>query len=161
MVGGILGPVWHLAHHRNDHTHEADGRTTPFDLGDDEEPALGHTHEAEEPAETHAHPHPHPHAHGHAGAHADLAHTPAEVHEPAAPARPSEAHHAAAPLPAPLDHGHASLAHFGLALLGAPVLLPLPAPEPGEWISAATRTATLRLFHPSFPLPRPPPVRIV
>ena len=63
----------------------------------------------------------------------------------------------ATPLPRPLDHGHGSLAHFGLALLGAPALLPVPAPEPGDWVAAVARTAVLTLFHPSFPLPRPPP----
>ena len=63
----------------------------------------------------------------------------------------------ATPLPRPLDHGHASLAHFGLALLCAPALLPVPGPEPGDWVAAVARTAVLTLFHPSFPLPRPPP----
>jgi hypothetical protein len=175
--GGFLGPVWHLTHHRNDHTHEADGRTAAFGLGDDEETGRGHTHahEAEEPsyghghglegkepaeelAESHPHLHAHPHARlGHAGAHEERAHAPAELHEPAAPPAPSDGRHAATPLPAPLDHGHASIAHFGLALLGAPALLAVPAPQPGEWVVVARSTAALRLFHPSFPRPRPPP----
>lgn len=123
--GGFLGPVWHLTHHRNDHTHEADGSTTALGQGDAEEPDHHHSHEAEEPAEEQA--------------------------------APSDGRHEATPLPAPLDHGHASIAHFGLALLGAPALLAVPAPQPGEWVVVARSTAALRLFHPSFPRPRPPP----
>jgi hypothetical protein len=57
----------------------------------------------------------------------------------------------------PLEHGHGSLAHFGLALLGAPPAVPLPKPEPGRDAPAVPRVTDVRLFQPSFPLPRPPP----
>ena len=163
--GGIIGPVWHLAQHRPDHTHEADVRAMPFALGATEEPAHGHARapDVEAPAEPAAtgHSHRHPHAHPH-------------QHDNAAPAPPSDGRPAATKItaggqvlnralraghdsrPDP-SHGHSSIAHFGLALLGAPALLPVPAPEPGEWVLPVARTAALRLFLPSFPPPRPPP----
>ena len=180
--GGILGPVWHLAHHQNDHTHEADERAIAFDLGAAEEPAHGHPHapdveaSTEAVAEADAHPHrnahphlhaqaqPHrrPHTHSYRDRHALSPASPdptlyAEPHEQAAPVPRPSGRPEATPLPTPLGHGHASIAHFGLALLGAPALLPVPAPERGEWLSIVARTAALGLFHPSFPLPRPPP----
>lgn len=171
--GGIIGPVWHVAHHRPDHTHEADERAMPFALGATEEPAHGHARAAdvEAPIEPAAEAHAHPHRHSPAHAHVHL-----EGQEPAGAARPSDGWHETTPLPATTKgqvlnrasrvghdsrpdpgHGHGSIAHFGLALLGAPALLPVPAPAPGEWVLPVARTATLRLFHPAFPLPRPPP----
>jgi hypothetical protein len=57
----------------------------------------------------------------------------------------------------PLDHGHGSLAHFGLALLGSPPAVAVPEPEPVRDVLVTPRPATLRLFQPSFPLSRPPP----
>lgn len=156
--GGIIGPVWHVAHHRPDHTHEADERAMPFALGATEEPAHGHAHAADVEAPivpaAGAHAHPHRHSHAHADVHL-------EGQEPAGAARPSDGRHRASRVghdsrPDP-GHGHGSIAHFGLALLGAPALLTVPAPEPGEWVLPVARTATLRLFHPAFPLPRPPP----
>jgi hypothetical protein len=146
--GGILGPVWHLAHHRNDHTHEADERAMPFALGATEEPAHGHAPDVEAPTEPAAEAHAHPHRHAHTQVHLEAT-TRGQVLN-----RALRAEHDSRPDP---GHGHGSIAHFGLALLGAPALLPVPAPEPGEWVFPVAKTATLRLFLPSFPLPRPPP----
>ena len=159
--GGIIGPVWHLAHHRPDHTHEADGRAMPFALGATEEPAHGHAHapDVEAPTGRAAKARPHPHRHSHARAHT---HVHLEGQEPAATTRGQvlnralQAEHDSRPDP---GHGHGSISHFGLALLGAPALLPVPAPAAGEWVLPVARTAALRLFLPSFPLPRPPPAR--
>lgn len=170
LGGGVLGPVWHLARHRNDHSHGADGQAIAFDLRAGGEPAHRHSHAAsagpaaQPKARAHAHAHPHAHSHPHRHPHAPTPHhsaPPAASHrEVAAPSAtrpaPPDAPQAA-PLPRPLGHGHGSLAHFGLALLGAPALVPVPEPEPGEWVPAVARTARLTLFHPSFPLPRPPP----
>jgi hypothetical protein len=57
----------------------------------------------------------------------------------------------------PLDHGHGSISHLGLALLGAPPALVVPRPEPRENRDLEARTAEARLFTPVFPRPRPPP----
>ena len=34
LGGGVFGPVWHLAHHRNDHSHGTDGQA-PLEGVDD------------------------------------------------------------------------------------------------------------------------------
>jgi hypothetical protein len=161
-VGGVLGPVWHLAHHRNDHSHGPDGQAVAFDLGA-AVPFHGHPQpprpkppgEPAPAARAHAHPH-HPHSHSAAHAHAPRA-TLAEPHQEVARAPLTTGAPQASPASSPLDHGHGSLAHLGLALLGTPALLPLPTPEPGEWVRAGARIAAPTLFRPSFPLPRPPP----
>jgi hypothetical protein len=172
LGGGVLGPVWHLSHHRNDHAHGTDGRAITFALGEVEAPAHGHPHapDMEPPAEAeaaagahpavHAHRHQHAHPHGRVQGHRRAQQDPAtnaETREQAGGQvlnRALRAAHDSRPDP---HHGHGSLAHFGLALLGVPALLPLPTPEPGDWVPAVARTAALGLFHPSFPLPRPPP----
>jgi hypothetical protein len=160
LGGGVLGPVWHLAHHQNDHSHGTDGQAIAFDLGGTASPAPGHPSaprvEPPAAARSHRHRHAHPHRALHAHAPRAAVAEPRQQVPPAPPSAPAGGPHAS-PVPPPLDHGHGSLAHFGLALLGAPALLPLPRPEPGDWVAAVARTAALTLFHPSFPLPRPPP----
>jgi hypothetical protein len=165
LGGGVLGPVWHLAHHQNDHSHGADGQAIAFDLGGTAAPAPGHPSAprveppAGPPAAARSHRHRHRHAHPHRAPHAHAPRAAAEPRPQVPPVPPSAPAGGpqASPVPPPLDHGHGSLAHLGLALLAAPALLPLPTPEPGEWVRPGARIAALTLFRPSFPLPRPPP----
>ena len=56
-----------------------------------------------------------------------------------------------------MPHGHGSLAHFGLALLPAPPPLELPVPASSGAAPPEERTQPAALYHPRFPLPRPPP----
>ena len=129
--------------------HPRGRREGGVDLGDDEEPVHGHrhAHEAEGPRgparaarslrrslprnsqsptltrSAHARLLAHPHPQSHPAAHAERAHTHAVLPtRPAGSGRARRAPRGHAP-PPPLDHGHASIAHFGLALLGAPALL--------------------------------------
>jgi hypothetical protein len=147
VLGGIVGPVCHLARHSADHTHGPDGATLalPVDLDGDHA------------AEPHHQPHPHHHDvqpaeldHDHGFHHdSDAGHDVDQ--EPAADRGPG-----ARPT-LPLDHGHGSPSHFGLALIASASPLPLPRPERREVLEVPAHTARARLSHPFFPLPRPPP----
>jgi hypothetical protein len=133
--GGVLAPVAHLAWHRPGHSHGPDGGTV-----------------------VHPQPraHPHPHAHPHEGH--DHADHHGEAHEPrrAAGETPPGAESAVTE-PLEVPHGHGSLAHFGLALLSAPPPLEVPGPAPSGAAPPEERTQSAALYHPRFPLPRPPP----
>lgn len=127
LCGAIAAPVWHLASHRPDHTHGADASTTVF-----------HVHAAGPEGERDHHHHD------------DVDHEIELALAPPEAARTS-------PVSTPLGHGHGSLAHFGVALLGAPPLVPLPAPEPRPESVVSASLEPLSFFQPAFPLPRPPP----
>jgi hypothetical protein len=155
LGGSVVAPVWHLARHPPDHTHGPGGSTVTFHVHGAE---ADHDHEvarslpAREPAKARrAHSHP-----GMAPAHDHAAERPAEG-APGPPAPRSEHGPCTSHVPIPLEHGHGSLAHFGLALLGAPPVVPVPEPEPTPDVVVVPRLAALRLLQPSFPRPRPPP----
>jgi hypothetical protein len=134
LCGGVGAPVWHLASHRPDHEHGPDGAATTFHVHADDDHDAHPDHDSED----------------HDGHDADLDHEHGEA--PRADERASTS-----PVPPPLDHGHGSLAHLGLALLGAPPVVPLPEPEPRPEAAVSASLEPLSLFQPSFPLPRPPP----
>jgi hypothetical protein len=184
LCGGVLGPVWHNASHRPDHSHGPDGASIAFHVHQNSE---AHAHEPAPVApktraraeitvpEAHGHPHVRGHhghghtdghGHGHSGPRAHRhGRGPVHVHEPEEPSRPPApkrpapraSEQASGAGSSPLEHGHGSLAHFGLALLGAPPLVALPAPEPRPELAVGASLAPRSLFQPSFPLPRPPP----
>jgi hypothetical protein len=144
VLGAIVGPVCHLARHRADHTHGPDGAALALPADVDDDHAAG--------------PHDHPQPHHHDDQPAELDHDHDAEHdvdqEPVAD-RDSGTRPAL-----PLDHGHGSISHFGLALIGTASPLPLPRPERRDVLEVPARTAQVRLFHPSFPLPRPPPAGV-
>lgn len=140
VVGGILGPVWHLAHHQNDHTHGGAQST-------------GHPHEHRIVDDAALVDWPSPEHHADSSGHAPIVAEGAHEHAP--PTAPESN----APQ-TPLDHGRGSVAHLGLVLFGAPALLPVPRPERGEHVFVVAAIAALSLFQPPCPLQRPPPSRI-
>jgi len=161
VPGGVLAPLAHLAWHRPDHAHGRAVASEVHHLGGSARPhraeGLGpggeapkepsrHEHAAE--ARWHRSPHGHPHPQPGPGQRATEA-TPAAGDDPAPPGPGAE----------PLDtaHGHGSLAHLGLALLSAPPPVPLPTPRLMGGLSRRENPRVAALFHPGFPLPRPPP----
>jgi len=161
VAGGILAPVAHLAWHRPDHVH---GKTAAFEVHASRgsarprgteglgpgawslEEASRHEHpaEARSPGLPHRHPHPHP-GFGHRTTEA----APAAEDNPATPDPGAE--------PLETTHGHGTLAHLGLALLSASPPLPLPTPRLVGALPRMGHPCVAALFHPRFPLPRPPP----
>lgn len=139
--GGVLLPAVHLAWHPANHSHGPGGsvgaseRTAPLERTG---------------AAPHAHPHPHPHS---PQAPDDTSARPAAAPRPDDASRgPTEARP-----PAPLGHGHGSLAHLDAALLSAPAPLALPAPGLIQILTPAGHVRVVALFHASLPRPRPPP----
>jgi hypothetical protein len=57
----------------------------------------------------------------------------------------------------PVDHGHGSPSHFGLALLPAPPPIEVPLPALAGPIPPQPRERPAVLHSASFPRPRPPP----
>lgn len=173
-AGGIAAPVIHLASHRSDHTHgaaagatvdraEHDSSSGAAQRGVEATPHAGEVRAAHHHPHTDRRPHTHTpragrvHRHGHGPAHRhDPAPLPTAAERPA-PSSPDEAHSTRARPEAPLPHGHASVSHFGVALVAAPPPMPLPLPEFHECVEPMAAPAAARLHDPSFPLPRPPP----
>ena len=161
VAGGVLAPVVHVAWHRPDHAH---GRAAAFevhpsrgsarphrteDLGPESWSREGASRPEHAPeAGGHGSPHGHPHPHPGSGQHATEA-TPAVGEDPAPPGPGAE--------PLETSHGHGSLAHLGLALLSAPPPVPLPTPRLMGALARREHPRVAALFHPGFPLPRPPP----
>jgi len=161
VAGGILAPVVHLAWHQPDHAH---GHTAAFGIHTSRGSArprvaegLGPGARSREEASRHAHgaadrspgpPHRHPHPHPDFGHRATEA-APAAEDDPGTPGPGAE--------PLETSHGHSSLAHLGLALLSAPPPVPLPTPRLMGALARREHPRVAALFHPGFPLPRPPP----
>jgi hypothetical protein len=141
FVGGsVVAPVVHLARHRPDHTHGPGGWIATFEHG--------------------ARPHRHPHVHSHPreqGASGHEAPSPGAVLPETVDGESPAAHRGLAANPLEAAHGHGSLVHFGLALLSAPPPLPLPTPRLTAVLAPTASRRATALFHPTFPLPRPPP----
>lgn len=125
-------PLVHLATHRNDHTHGPDATAGHDDDHDDD-----HDHEPPVAADVALRDDDHDHDQGEP---AELEHHD-DHRDPAAP-------------PASNDHGRASSAHFGLALLEGPPPPFLPPPA----VTLADPPAVILRWHhaPAQPLP---PVR--
>jgi hypothetical protein len=173
VIGGIVGPVWHLSHHQHNHSHV--GAAQPSVAGE----SADHHHvssleavppgRAATPAHSHAAAPEHRHHHGGGAVATDAkAHgAPAgrRVHRSLPPTQPagSSGDHQTpddpnhAPNNAPVDHGRGSVAHLGLALLGVLAQLPVSLPETGDAAVGAPSPAVRSLFHPTSPRPRPPP----
>jgi hypothetical protein len=141
--GGVVAPVAHLAAHRPDHTHGPGGWIATFRT-------------ESSPHSAHRHPHAHPHPHEREGSVHAIPSSggpgPGTTREPG----PATKHDLVAH-PLETTHGHGSLVHFGLALLSAPPLVPLPVPALTALVEPAAPDRAAVLFHPVFPLPRPPP----
>jgi hypothetical protein len=99
----------------------------------------------------------HPHPHEHDGAHHE-SHEHVRLEPKTTGGETATTPHELEADPLEADHGHASLAHFNLALLSAPPPLALPNPRPAGVLDPAPSPRGVALFHPGFPRPRPPPV---
>jgi len=148
LVAAQLGPLAHLGTHRNDHTHGP----APDAHADDHDDDHGHD---DTPDHDHDAGGDHDHSPAPVHPHDDHVGTPDADHVGDHDRAEADHHHDASPggNGDPVEqHGEASAAHFGLALIGAP---PAPLLAPPSSIDARPADVPLR-GHTSAPLAQPP-----